>query len=599
MVYQRVQKFSLGSPSNKEKSSQFFAVQSQYGSQRSSTQQEIENEIFNQNKFEAFGLQLKDKSDTITPIEQQRSGVLKAKMDDFWTQRLESASRFEHNFANIPGQQVSLPVQPRLAIQRYRAAPPLQSAIASQLVADRTIQTKSNKTSDLLAASVSLKPNKTGLPDALKAGVETLSGYSLDNVRVHFNSPKPAQLQALAYTQGTNIHVAPGQEEHLPHEAWHAVQQADGRVKPTIQLKNGVPVNDDEALEREADVMGKKALQMRHNDKIVMHSPASIAHGTESLSLPIQEKIVRDLMPETRLVSSALPSDRSDRVVQRRPLDEAEQERLEIAGKTLKKEEDEYTRDKTEIQKIFQSLKKYGANNEHLSNMQYLHNRMEHKLPELDKFFQESNSLAANASNSVSALRKLENNLKWYQQSSDGKDVIKLTVKDLSARGVGSISVKRDDLGQITGLDEKFFEEYLQAPKPPVTVYRGDGRGVNAKFLDNFAVQDVLAGGTRDISFYGVVQHTHSSTCKNGMVSTTTNRDQAYKWAMDDHNYGVVYEFRLTHYIDVADLLKTRNFKNRFDEQMEILVPGNIDASDFVSVSLYGKEEGFIKKITV
>jgi hypothetical protein len=73
-------------------------------------------------------------------------------------------------------------------------------------------------------------------------------------------------LQALAYTQGTEIHVAPGQEEHLPHEVWHVVQQAQGRVKPTMQMKGGVPVNDDVGLEQEADVMGVKALQVRHRE---------------------------------------------------------------------------------------------------------------------------------------------------------------------------------------------------------------------------------------------------------------------------------------------------------------------------------------------
>jgi hypothetical protein len=54
--------------------------------------------------------------------------------------------------------------------------------------------------------------NRTGLPDQLKRGVETLSGVSLDAVRVHRNSSKPAQSQALAYAQGTDIHLAPGQE---------------------------------------------------------------------------------------------------------------------------------------------------------------------------------------------------------------------------------------------------------------------------------------------------------------------------------------------------------------------------------------------------
>jgi hypothetical protein len=101
-------------------------------------------------------------------------------------------------------------------------------------------------------------PNKTGLPDNLKAGVEGLSGVSLNNVKVHYYSPKPAQLNALAYAQGTDIHVAPGQQKHLPHEAWHVAQQSQGRVKPTTQTK-GVAINDDSHLEREADVMGAKA----------------------------------------------------------------------------------------------------------------------------------------------------------------------------------------------------------------------------------------------------------------------------------------------------------------------------------------------------
>lgn len=107
------------------------------------------------------------------------------------------------------------------------------------------------------------KENNTGLPDILKSGVEALSGFSMDDVNVHYNSNKPAQLQALAYAQGTDIHIAPGQEQHLPHEAWHVVQQKQGRVQPTMQMKQGVAVNDDDGLEKEADMMGEKALQFR------------------------------------------------------------------------------------------------------------------------------------------------------------------------------------------------------------------------------------------------------------------------------------------------------------------------------------------------
>jgi len=108
--------------------------------------------------------------------------------------------------------------------------------------------------------TVQKKENKTGMPDQLKAGLEGLSGTNLSDVRVHYNSPKPAQLNAHAYAQGSEIHMAPGQEKHLPHEGWHAVQQKQGRVKPTKQLKASTPVNDDPGLEKEADEMGARAL---------------------------------------------------------------------------------------------------------------------------------------------------------------------------------------------------------------------------------------------------------------------------------------------------------------------------------------------------
>ena len=104
--------------------------------------------------------------------------------------------------------------------------------------------------------------NDGGLPSQLKTGIESMSGMSMDHVKVHYNSPQPAQLNAHAYAQGSDIHVAPGQEQHLPHEAWHVVQQAQGRVQPTMQMKEATPVNDDPGLESEADAMGAKAMNL-------------------------------------------------------------------------------------------------------------------------------------------------------------------------------------------------------------------------------------------------------------------------------------------------------------------------------------------------
>lgn len=106
------------------------------------------------------------------------------------------------------------------------------------------------------------KEHTAGLPERLRAGTESLSGIPLADVQVHYSSSRPAQVQALAYTQGTDIHVGPGQEHHLPHEAWHVVQQKQGRVRPTMQTA-GAMVNDDAALEQEASVMGARALPMQ------------------------------------------------------------------------------------------------------------------------------------------------------------------------------------------------------------------------------------------------------------------------------------------------------------------------------------------------
>ena len=127
------------------------------------------------------------------------------------------------------------------------------------------------------------------LPPGLRTGIAALTGLDLGGVRVHLNSPEPALQQALAYTQGTNIHVAPGQESHLPHEAWHVVQQAQGRVQPTRQFKR-TGLNDDAGLEREADAMGALAARVGA-DPCLRPDPAAarrVGPGAVNATGPIQ-----------------------------------------------------------------------------------------------------------------------------------------------------------------------------------------------------------------------------------------------------------------------------------------------------------------------
>lgn len=108
--------------------------------------------------------------------------------------------------------------------------------------------------------------NNTGIPDAVKQRMEESFGTDFSSVRVHPDSGKAPEVGALAYTQGTDIHFAPGQfnpgtsagQQLLGHELTHVVQQAEGRVSPTTEI-GGMAVNDAAALESEADALGKLA----------------------------------------------------------------------------------------------------------------------------------------------------------------------------------------------------------------------------------------------------------------------------------------------------------------------------------------------------
>ena len=143
-------------------------------------------------------------------------------------------------------------------------------------------------TSGSTNAPVQRSASGEALPSNLQNGVEKLSGQNMSDVSVHKNSDKPAQLNAHAYAQGTDIHLGPGQEKHLPHEAWHVAQQKQGRVEPTKQLKSSVPINDDDALENEADVMGQKALEV--GDQPDEGASAKDSSGGDSNSAQLKSK---------------------------------------------------------------------------------------------------------------------------------------------------------------------------------------------------------------------------------------------------------------------------------------------------------------------
>lgn len=139
--------------------------------------------------------------------------------------------------------------------------------------------------------------NNTGLPDHLKQGVESLSGVSLDDVKVNYNSSKPSNLGASAYAEGNHIHVGGGQEKHLAHEAWHVVQQKQGRVNSTREL-NGTSINDDSSLEKEATDMGNKAATYnsgnRHTSKPTSKQSTGNVAQLFGFSNPFSRKKIKE-----------------------------------------------------------------------------------------------------------------------------------------------------------------------------------------------------------------------------------------------------------------------------------------------------------------
>ncbi|OJJ14918.1 hypothetical protein BKI52_40910 [marine bacterium AO1-C] len=144
-----------------------------------------------------------------------------------------------------------------------------------------------------------------GLPAQMRTNMESMGGVDLSDVKVHRNSSKPAEIDTKAnsevfqakqapvqqkteaFAQGSDIHLAPGMDKHLAHEAWHVVQQKQGRVQPTTS-SGGVAINDSPQLEKEADDMGAKAMQM----KATPESPAQMK-STAPQSNPVQQKVTQ------------------------------------------------------------------------------------------------------------------------------------------------------------------------------------------------------------------------------------------------------------------------------------------------------------------
>lgn len=111
-----------------------------------------------------------------------------------------------------------------------------------------------------------MSDDKDGLPSGVRQGMGEAIGGDFSSVQFVTDSQKAVDVGALAFTQGKTVEFAPGQFkpdtsaglELIGHELTHVDQQAKGNVEPTLEI-GGMPVNDDQNKETEADDKGKAA----------------------------------------------------------------------------------------------------------------------------------------------------------------------------------------------------------------------------------------------------------------------------------------------------------------------------------------------------
>lgn len=102
------------------------------------------------------------------------------------------------------------------------------------------------------------------LPPHVRQKMEAFFKTNFSDVRVHVG-PQASSIGALAFTQGSHIHFAPGHynpsspqgQAIIGHELAHVMQQRSGRVRNPFG--SGVAVVQDRRLEAEADVLGMRA----------------------------------------------------------------------------------------------------------------------------------------------------------------------------------------------------------------------------------------------------------------------------------------------------------------------------------------------------
>ena len=249
-----------------------FGSQIQKASVAPVTQTDIEDEAFAEQKFEATGLELQAKYAKITPEGQERLTVLQAKMDELLNSPLERATRFSHNFANIPirSRDTATPIQAKLTIGEPGDKYEQEADETARQVVQRIHQLQSDKlqgeslsdeelqmkpmvqrrvskggmaaTQDLEASINQARGGGQPLAKNIRKPMELGFGADFSRVKVHTDTRADQlnrSIQAKAFTTGQDVFFRQGAyqpgsrggQELLAHELTHVVQQSGGVVQ--------------------------------------------------------------------------------------------------------------------------------------------------------------------------------------------------------------------------------------------------------------------------------------------------------------------------------------------------------------------------------
>lgn len=141
--------------------------------------------------------------------------------------------------------------------------------------------------------------NHTNIPTPIRTDFEQRSGVSLAGVHVHFNSDKPAKIGSLAFAQGNEVYLGPGQDRLLNHELGHVVYQALYQV-PCTKVINGSRINDNYALEKDADQWASGKHQQNNYPYLIESHQNGFMGYNPVIQRMREQEVVRNTTPMRR-----------------------------------------------------------------------------------------------------------------------------------------------------------------------------------------------------------------------------------------------------------------------------------------------------------